>query len=190
MSGYADVEWIIDDGYSAKDVDRPGLQDALSALGAGQADILIASRLDRIARNTFDFLGLVAKAHAEGWRIRVLDGDIDMSTPEGELQITMLAAFAAFERRRIGQRQKVSVQVKKANGTYKGLARSAPHVRDRILQMRSDGLSNNRIAQVLNGEGIKSPGGSTWTRKTIWGLANDGYRREDDTPQYETLGVR
>jgi hypothetical protein len=78
--------------------------------------------------------------------------------------------------------------VKKANGTYKGLVRSAPQTRDRILRMKAHGLSNNRIAQVLNSDGIKSPGGSSWTRKTVWGVAHDRYRSSEETSGNETTG--
>ncbi len=44
------VRWVEDAGYSAKNLDRPGVQAALSALAKGDADALVVAKLDRLSR--------------------------------------------------------------------------------------------------------------------------------------------
>src|SRR5689334_10566876 len=64
-----DVEVVADEGFSAKDLRRPGLSGALGRLDAGEADALIATRLDRVSRSVADFAGLLARAKRRSWRM-------------------------------------------------------------------------------------------------------------------------
>src|SRR4051812_47038336 len=67
-----DLEVVADEGYSAKDLRRPGLVSALERLDRGAADSLIAVRLDRVSRSVADFAGLLARAKKRSWRIVLL----------------------------------------------------------------------------------------------------------------------
>src|SRR5689334_19964591 len=57
-----ELEMVSDAGWSAKNLRRPGLTDALVRLDRGQADALVAVRLDRVSRSVADFAALLARA--------------------------------------------------------------------------------------------------------------------------------
>src|SRR5215471_12398823 len=99
--GWELVETIEDAGYSAKDLKRPGVQEALRVLEAGEASALVVAKLDRLSRSLLDFAALMATAQKQRWGLVALDAAIDTSTPAGEALVAMLATFAQFERRLI-----------------------------------------------------------------------------------------
>ena len=67
--GWDLVAIVEDRGYSAKDLKRPGIQNALAQLEAGEADALVTAKVDRLSRSTLDFAGLIERAQREGWEI-------------------------------------------------------------------------------------------------------------------------
>lgn len=67
-------------------------------------DVIVLAKLDRAFRSTVDCILTVERLRAAGKIIVFLDLSIDSSTPAGMLCLTMLAAFASFERQRIGER--------------------------------------------------------------------------------------
>src|SRR6478609_8875041 len=123
--GWTVVRVIKDEGYSAKDMRRPGVQEAIRALESGEADALVVSRLDRLSRSMADFSALMAKAQKRGWALVALDC-IDTTSPSGEAMANMLATFAQFERRLISQRTKDALAVKKEQGVRLGRPPSIP----------------------------------------------------------------
>ena len=73
-------------------------------LRAERADGLVVSKLDRLSRSMLDFTAVMAKAQKQGWALVALDCAVDTTTPAGEAMAHVLATFAQFERRLIGQR--------------------------------------------------------------------------------------
>ena len=108
-------------------------------------------------------------AQAQGWALVVLDLNLDLTTPAGEAMAHMLATFAQFERRLISQRTKDGLAAKKARGDPIGRPRLAqPGVVRRIVMDRNAGLSFDRVAKVLEAEGILSPAGRpNWQSSTV-----------------------
>src|SRR5262249_57441286 len=83
--------------------DRKALRKAISALGAG--DLLLVTRLDRLARPTRDLLNILDTVSKAAAKFRSLaDAWADTTTPHGELMITILAGLATFERHLIRAR--------------------------------------------------------------------------------------
>ena len=77
--------------------DRKALAKAIAALGAG--DVLLVTRLDRLARSTRDLLNVLAAISERGAAFRSLaDAWADTTTPHGRLMVTVLAGLAEFER--------------------------------------------------------------------------------------------
>ena len=93
--GWHLVETIEDAGYSARDLRRPGIQEALRALERGEASALVVAKLDRLSRSMLDFSKLMAKATREHWALVALDVAVDTSTPSGEAMANMLATSAS-----------------------------------------------------------------------------------------------
>jgi DNA invertase Pin-like site-specific DNA recombinase len=148
---------------------RPALASALEALGAGEAQVLVVSKLDRLSRSLLDFAGLMGRAQSEGWNLVALDLGIDLSTPGGEFLASVMASAAQWERRIIGQRTKEALAVKRAQGVRLGRPPSIPpKVRQRVMAERADGRTYKGIAETLNAEGVPtSRGGVCWYPATV-----------------------
>ena len=166
--GWTDVEWIADEGESARSLDRPGIQAALAELAADRAGVLIAAKIDRLSRSVADFCGLVAIAKAQGWALVAMNSPADMTTAEGRLMATMLAGFAEFESEMISQRTRAAMAVRRAQGGQLGAPRCLdPAIAARIVAMRADGGTWSGIARLLNDEGTPSATGGAWYPSTI-----------------------
>ncbi|HXH89191.1 MAG TPA: recombinase family protein [Gaiellaceae bacterium] len=174
--GWHLVEVIVDAGYSAKDLRRPGVQKALRALEAREASALVVAKLDRLSRSMIDFTGVMAKAQKQGWALVALDCAVDTSTPAGEAMANMLATFAQFERRLIGQRTRDALAVKKREGVPLGRPRTLPEeIRQRIIAARRGGATLAEIANTLNTEGVATAqGGKRWYPATVRKVAVGG----------------
>ena len=114
----------------------------------------------------------MAKATKQGWALVALDCAVDTTTPAGEAMANVLATFAQFERRLIGQRTREALAAKRAAGTLKGpigRPRSLPTaVRERIVAEREAGRSFVAIAAALNAESVPTgQGGRQWWPATV-----------------------
>ena len=83
---------------------RPGLERALAGCAAGEAQGLVAAKLDRITRSLLDFAKLVQEAQRRGYDLVVIEQGFDLSTSHGRAMAGMLAVFAEFERELISDR--------------------------------------------------------------------------------------
>jgi DNA invertase Pin-like site-specific DNA recombinase len=141
------VELFEDAGVSGSSLDRPGLTAALETVTSGAADGLIVAKLDRLSRSLLDFAGLMDRSRREGWSLVALDLGVDTSSPQGELMASVLATFAQFERRLIGERTKSALQVKRDQGVQLGRPRSVQGDTVELLRRyRDDGMSFQAIA--------------------------------------------
>jgi DNA invertase Pin-like site-specific DNA recombinase len=164
--GWVLVSILEDRGVSAKSTkNRDALAAAIALIEAGGADALVVAKLDRLSRSLIDFSTLMERARSAGWAIVLLD----MTTPTGELMSNMLACFAQFERRIIGQRTKDGLAAKRAAGVQLGRPRTTPDkVVARIERERTAGKSLNAIAQRLNDDAIPTAqGGAQWHASTV-----------------------
>ncbi|MGV0774536.1 recombinase family protein [Mycolicibacterium smegmatis] len=149
---------------------RPALVRALGALSAGDADRLIVSKLDRLARNARVALEIdedYAKRH--GWAIVLGDLDIDTSTAVGKMQLSMFASLARFERDRISERTREALAIKRAQGVRLGRPSGVPaEIVARIVAERDAGSSLRAIADGLTRDGIATAqGGKAWHASTV-----------------------
>jgi DNA invertase Pin-like site-specific DNA recombinase len=167
--GWHDVEWIEDAGYSAKSLDRPGMQRALSMLENNEAGTLVAVKLDRLSRSVLDFTGLLSLAELQGWSLVVLDLGLDMSTPNGKFVAQVMSSVAELERNLIAERTRNALAVKRAQGTRLGRPVRLPgEIREFIVHARSEGFTLQSIADTLNARGIATAqGGKCWMPGTI-----------------------
>ncbi len=167
--GWSDLEYVVDEGYSAKSLARPGIAEALRRLSTGEAAVLVVSKLDRLSRSLLDFAGLMDKARREGWRLVVLDLAIDTTTASGALMANVMASFAEYERRLIADRTSAALQAKKAQGARLGRPRATPgDLVDRVRKERAAGRSLRAIADALNEDALlPSQGGKRWYASTV-----------------------
>jgi site-specific DNA recombinase len=102
--GWTLVETYVDDDVSASKARGKGTAWArmLADRAAGLIDVVVAVDLDRLLRTTKDLNTLIDA----GLMAVTVDGELDLSTADGEFRATMLAGIARFEVRRKGERQK------------------------------------------------------------------------------------
>jgi len=166
------VEWITDDGYSGKNLDRPGIRGALEMLGkrrrARKVDGLVVAKLDRLTRSMRDFAALMDQAHRERWALVALDLNVDTTTPAGEMLANVMATVNQFERKVIAQRTRDALAVLKKRGVALGnprlrAGRTSDDVRQQILELRAQGATYPAIAERLNRERVPTAfGGRRW----------------------------
>lgn len=118
--GWDLIDFIVDAGVSGRTLNRPGITAALDMLSTGEATALVVAKLDRLSRSMLDFASIMATADKEDWAIVALDVAVDTTTPAGEAMAHVMATFAQFERRLIGQRTKEALAVRRAEGVRLG----------------------------------------------------------------------
>ena len=126
---------------------RQALADALDWVREG--DVLIVTRLDRLARSMTDLQSIVAKLNAKAVGFRALQqGAIDTTTSSGRLMLNMLGAFAEFETDLRRERQSEGISKAKSQGVYKGRKRSINP--DEVRRLKEiDGIGATEIARRL-----------------------------------------
>ena len=132
------VEKIYEDHISGASTDRPEFQAMMQFLREG--DELVVLSLDRLARNLRDLLDTVDTLGKRGVSVRFLkenlrfDAGTDAS-PASKLMLSMVGAFAEFERSMIRARQAEGIALAKARGAYMGRPRSVTD--EQIDQLKS-----------------------------------------------------
>lgn len=161
---------IYEDFASGKSLNgRHGLKEALALLDGGGAAALVVAKLDRLSRSLLDFAALMERARQRGWALVALDLGVDTTTPSGEMMANVLAVFAQFERRLIGQRTRDALAIKKAQGTRLGRPSQLPTATvRRIVGLRRRGKSLTDITDGLNADRVPTgQGGERWYPSSV-----------------------
>jgi DNA invertase Pin-like site-specific DNA recombinase len=178
--GWELVEVIEDAGLSGKDLKRPGIQAALEALERGDAGALVVAKLDRLSRSMLDFAAIMTQAQKQAWALVALDVNVDTTTPAGEAMAHVMATFAQFERRLIGQRTREALEAKRQQGVRLGRPPTiSGELEARIRRERDGGATLRQIAAALNAEGVETPrGGREWRPSSIDRLLRRGSKQQ------------
>lgn len=112
----AGAEQIIQEKKSGKDLDREGLQSLLSQLKSG--DILLVTKMDRIARNVRKGMELIEELDEKGITLRVLNMPELSGGSTSKLVRNILLSVADWEREMMLERQREGIAIAKANGKY------------------------------------------------------------------------
>ena len=128
--------------------DRPELAKVISRLGNG--DVLVVTRLDRLARSTRDLLNIVDAITKVGAGFKSLaDAWADTTTPHGRLMLTVLAGLAEFERELIRDRTSDGRARAKASGVKFGRpAVLTPHQQREAIQRLREGATQADLART------------------------------------------
>ena len=186
-----DAHIYIDAGESAKSTTRPAYQRMMTAVDAGAVRRIVSTKLDRLSRNTRDFLGLLDYCDAHNVGVVSLGESFDTSTPVGRAIVTVLMAFAELERKQISDRVMTGKRQKAQGGGFNGSA--APYgytyadgqfaidtdksnAVKRIFSLFLGGETMADIARTLNADGTPTARGGKWASATIrWILSNGAY---------------
>jgi len=175
-----------DGGFSGGNTDRPALQRLLREIEAGQVDVVLCYKLDRLSRSLADFIRLMERFEKHNVSFVSVTQRFDTKSSMGRLTLNVLLSFAQFEREIIGERIRDKVAAAKRKGKYTGgppilgydvdrearrllvNAEEADLVRlifRRFLVLRS----TLKVAQELNSQGYRT---KSWTTKK--GTAREG----------------
>ena len=135
------LDRVFEDHASGKDADRPELVRALAYVRDG--DLLVVHSMDRLARNLDDLRRLVRELTAKGVRVEFVKECLTFSgeaSPMATLMLSVMGAFAEFERALIRERQREGVALAKARGAYKGR-------RQALTPERAEELRNGRFQE-------------------------------------------
>ena len=113
-NGATEFYW---DAYTGTSTERPNFSKLLKILTEG--DTLVVTKLDRFARNTVEGINVIQNLIDEGIKVNILNiGLIDKTTPTGKLILTVMLAFAEFERDMIVQRTSEGKAIARTKENY------------------------------------------------------------------------
>ncbi len=138
---------------SGKNTNREELSLMLKILKAG--DLVNVHSLDRLARNTQDLLKIVDKIINKGASVKFFKENLlfdgNAKNPMNELMLTMLGAFAQFERSIMLERQREGIAIAKAKGKYKGRQSSLTNQQlDEMVVDFNNGMKKTAISKKYN----------------------------------------
>lgn len=179
----------VDAGISGKSTDRPAFQAMMHTAQDGGIARIVAIKLDRLARNTRDFLGTVERLQAAGCDLVLLKESFDTGTPHGKFALTMFAAIAELEASQITERVMTGKREKAqqggdngrycplgytfADGVYSIDGNAAQTVKQ-IFSAFIAGGTLSGIARDLNTYNVPTARGGKWYAATVRYILSNG----------------
>lgn len=146
------VDRVFTDKASAKDVQRPQLQALLDFVCEG--DTIVVHSMDRLARNLDDLRTIVKTQTGQGVRIEFIKEGLTFSgedSPMAHLLLSVMGAFAEFERTLLKERQREGIALAKQRGAYRGRKKSLSEEQIEALRQRAqDGETKAQLARDYN----------------------------------------
>jgi len=134
----AEVSKVFTDKASGKDTERPALEELLAFVREG--DTVVVHSLDRLARNLDDLRRLVQQLTQRGVRIEFVKECLTFTgedSPMANLLLSVMGAFAEFERELIRERQREGIVLAKQRGAYRGRKKALSTEQVAALQSRA-----------------------------------------------------
>jgi DNA invertase Pin-like site-specific DNA recombinase len=147
------VDCTYTDRASGRDTDRPELQGLMKF--ARHGDTVIVHSMDRLARNLDDLRRIVHELNGKGVRIEFVKEQLTFSgedSPMATLMLSVMGAFAEFERALIRERQREGVALAKDRGAYKG--RRPTLSEEKRAELKSRAASGESKLQLAKQYGI------------------------------------
>lgn len=145
------VNKIFIDKASGKDTQRPELEALLSFVREG--DTVVVHSMDRLARNLDDLRKIVQKLTKSGVRIEFVKESLSFTgedSPMANLMLSVMGAFAEFERALIRERQREGIVLAKQRGAYRGRKKAlSPEVTTSLKERVAAGEQKSKLAREL-----------------------------------------
>ncbi|MDD3467081.1 MAG: recombinase family protein [Campylobacterales bacterium] len=143
------LDKVFTDKISGKNAERPELQKCLEYIREG--DTLICHSLDRLARNLDDLRKIVKTLTQSGIEVQFLKENLTFTgedSPMSNLLLSVIGAFAEFERNLIKERQAEGIAIAKIKGVYKGRQPSLTDAQiEEIRAMLDNGVAKSVLAR-------------------------------------------
>jgi len=120
LYGISLVDIIEDAGQSAKNLGRPGLQQALAMLDAQDVEGIVISKLDRLTRSVRDWALLIERYFGGKASLLSVDDKIDTASAAGRVVLNLLVCISQWERETIGERTATALRHRQRQGIHVG----------------------------------------------------------------------
>ena len=150
---HVQVDKVFTDRASGKDTRRPQLDALLGFVREG--DTVVVHSMDRLARNLDDLRCLVQRLTQCGVRIEFVKECLSFTgedSPMANLMLSVMGAFAEFERALIRERQREGIALAKPRGAYRG--RKKALLPERVADLRLRAAAGEKKAQLAREFGI------------------------------------
>ncbi|MCI1574704.1 MAG: recombinase family protein [Weizmannia coagulans] len=178
---------FVDDGYSAKDLNRPKFTLMMDEIKKGGIDVLLVYRLDRLTRSVLDLYKILQFLDEHGCKFRSATEVYDTTNAMGRLFITLVAAIAQWERENLAERVKMGIDKKIKLGKWKGGTAPYGYVYEddrlivnpeeaKIVKIIFDLAKKHgflTVARRLTELGFPTRGGEEWHVDTARGIATN-----------------
>lgn len=174
--------FFIDDGYSAKNLKRPGIKDLIESVERNEHDILLTAKLDRLCRNLLDLLQLIELLEQYNCSFVSASESFDTSTAVGRMTLQLLGTFAEFERERTSERVTDNM-LSLAKNSSKALTRpcygydvvdghyqineAESEVILLMFSLAEESYGPRMIAKILNDKNITTKKGAPWDQVNV-----------------------
>lgn len=143
------LDRVFTDKASGRDTARPQLKELLRF--AREGDTLVVHSMDRLARNLDDLRALVHELTRRGVRVEFVKEGLVFTgedSPMANLMLSVMGAFAEFERSLIRERQREGIALAKQRGAYKGRKKSlTPERAVEMAERASHGVAKSVLAR-------------------------------------------
>jgi site-specific DNA recombinase len=179
--GWEIADFYIDDGYSAKDLNRPQMQRLLKDASEKKFDVILVYRLDRLVRSVLDLHYVLKQIDKHEVMFKSATEMFDTTSAMGRFFITLVGAMAEWERSNLGERVKMGMEKNFLKGGFNGglvpygyrmeEGKLLIHetemtiVRKIFSEYKEKGFG--KIAKDLNWSNIPSRSGNPWTLHTV-----------------------
>jgi site-specific DNA recombinase len=180
--GWEVVKWYMDEGESAKDLNRTDLSRMLKDLELGIFDCVLVYKLDRLTRSVMDLYKLLSLFDKFDVKFKSATEVYDTTTAIGRLFITIVSALAQWERENLGERVSMGMMQKAKEGKwtvstppfgYNSIdsvlfinPTEAAIVKE-IYALYLSGMGMWKICQSLNGRGLYPRSGNPWYQNSV-----------------------
>lgn len=147
------LDRIFTDKASGKDVNRPQLDAMLAFVRDG--DVVVVHSMDRLARNLDDLRQIVQSLTARGVRVEFVKEHLLFTgedSPMATLMLSVMGAFAEFERALIKERQREGIALAKQRGAYRGRKKALSAEQANELKRRA--AAGERKSEIARSMGI------------------------------------
>ena len=142
-----------DKAVSGKTAERIELKRMMSMIERKQINLVIFTKLDRLARSLQDLLNITSKFNEKDVKFIVAEQNIDTSNANGRLLFQILGSFAEFEREIIRERMESGRKKAELTGTKSGKPCHRPKLsldKDGVIYKYKNGMSMHSIAKIYN----------------------------------------
>jgi DNA invertase Pin-like site-specific DNA recombinase len=147
------VSKVFTDKASGKDTERPALDELLAFVREG--DTVVVHSMDRLARNLDDLRRLVQQLTKRGVRIEFVKECLTFTgedSPMANLLLSVMGAFAEFERALIRERQREGIALAKQRGAYWGRKKALST--EQVAELQSRASAGEQKAKLAREYGI------------------------------------